>query len=163
MPRKGKGFIRGNALGVPGQPHSPQMHNLNVHDNPSANSLDMPQAQMHKMYMNTSRDKFQRFRPYFNMDEVEQDTQYDVTDEHRRLVQIPLMVISGIILYFLYRRYMTYVTFFNIDDHISKLKRNEFDIKGMLLVEATKSKFDDKYLSREDYHKWLENDIRQFK
>jgi hypothetical protein len=163
VPRKGKGFVRGNAMGIPGQFHSAQTQNLYMHDQPAANPLDMPGAQMHKMYMNTHREQFQRFRPYFNMDEVEQDTQYDVTDEHRWLVRIPLLVCSSIILYFLYNRVTTYMKFYNYDNSIKNLDFKDFDIKGMLVVESGKTKFDQKYLSRGEYHKWLENDIRTFK
>ena len=79
-------------MGVPGQMHSVETHNLLVHDNPSANPLDMSEAQNHKTYMNTSRENYQRFKPYYLMDEVAQDTQYDVTNEHRWLVRVPLMV-----------------------------------------------------------------------
>ncbi|MFM7859717.1 MAG: hypothetical protein ACKO96_49250, partial [Flammeovirgaceae bacterium] len=91
VPRKGRGIIRGNAMGVPGQFHSAQTQNLFLHDQPAANPLDMPGAQMHKMYLNTHREQFQRFRPYFNMDEVEKDSQYYLTDEHRWLLRVPLM------------------------------------------------------------------------
>ena len=163
VPRKGRGFVRGNAMGVPGQFHSAQTQNLCFHDLPAANPLDMPGAQMHKMYMNTHREQFQRFRPYFNMDQVDQDSQYYLTDEHRWLIRVPLMVISSVIFYFLYNRFNTYRKFYDYDTSVKNLEFKDFDIKGMLVVESTKTKFDQKYLTREEYHKWLENDIRTFK
>lgn len=162
VPRKGKGLVRGNAFGVPGQHHSQAFQNREVHDNPSANPLDGPGAQMHKMYMNSHREQFQRFRPYYNMDEVEQDTQYDLTDEHRWLIRVPLLIIGSLFTYYFYNRFMNWYNFYDHSLNTKKLKLKEAEVAGMLLIEPGKTKFDQKYLSREEYHRWLDNDIRTF-
>ncbi len=86
VPRKGNGEVRGNANGPHGFYHNPWDHNENAHDLPHIRDhVSTKEAQDHKIFMNSSRTGYQRFRPYFKMDEIEQDSQYYVDSEHRRL------------------------------------------------------------------------------
>lgn len=64
--------------------------------------------------------------------------------------------------YFVYNRYSSYKKFENIQLNLGKMKAWEFDTMGPLLIEAPVMKFNQKFLSRDDYHKWIENDIRTF-
>jgi len=75
------------------------------------------------------------------MDEVPKDTQYDVTDEHRLLVIVPLFAFFSLGMLFLYQKYKNYREFRDIDSRIKKLKVQEYDINGMLLVHADETKF----------------------
>jgi hypothetical protein len=46
--------------------------------------------------------------------------------------------------------------------NLSKLKAWDFDTMGPFLIEAPLVKFPQKFLTRDEYHKWIENDIRTF-
>jgi len=163
VPRQGMGRNRGGAEGSPGQFHAPDDHNLLMHDNPSITPPDRTQALNHKYFMNTRRRQFQRFKPYYMMDEVEQDTQYNVDSELRWLYNVPLTILATLLLMYWVNRYVSWKEFRYYDEDVKKLKPQDFEIKGMLLLKSGDSKFDQKYLNREEYFAWLDNDIRQFK
>lgn len=38
-----------------------------------------------------SREQYTKFRPYYNMDRIEDTDQYNITDEHRRLLVIEMV------------------------------------------------------------------------
>jgi hypothetical protein len=45
---------------------------------------------------------------------------------------------------------------------IKDLKSYEYVKQGPILIRADKFKFMDKFLSREEYHRWIDNDLRKF-
>jgi curved DNA-binding protein CbpA len=89
VPRQDNGPMRGNSYGIPGMHHDPWFHNEKIHDTPHVRDhVSTKEAVDHKLFMNPSRQGYQRFRPYFKMDEIEKDENYYVDSEHRRLFVI---------------------------------------------------------------------------
>ena len=50
-----------------------------------------------------------------------------------------------------------------MNEKVKNLEAYEFKRIGPFLVEEKFMKFSDKFLSREDYHRWIDNDLRTFK
>lgn len=51
----------------------------------------------------------------------------------------------------------------NLNDHVKNMQVYDFKRIGPFLVEEEFMKFSSKFLSREDYHRWIDNDLRTFK
>lgn len=51
----------------------------------------------------------------------------------------------------------------SMNDHVKNLEAYDFKRIGPFLVEEQFMKFSSKFLSREDYHRWIDNDLRTFK
>lgn len=73
-----------------------------------------------------------------------------------------MVVLSAVIGYFVYRRYAKYRDFERIEEKTPKLRAFEFEALGPFILEASQFKFHQKFLTREEYHKWIDNDIRTF-
>lgn len=72
------------------------------------------------------------------------------------------MVIFGAACYFIYRRRNIEKWYDTSYASIENLKAYEFFKVGPVLYQAPSMKFEGKYQNREEYHAWLDNDIRQF-
>jgi hypothetical protein len=147
---------------VPGQFHSPHGFNYMINDNPSINPLGRTDAQTHKIYMNESKENYQRFKPYFYMDQVEKDSQYDMTTEHLWLGRIPMFFISCFIFYYLISNYDQKRKFREMEKNLKSLEPYEYEFKGIFLCKAENTKFPNKFQTREEYHKFIDNDLRVF-
>jgi hypothetical protein len=64
--------------------------------------------------------------------------------------------------YALYNKYSSEKYFYNLPKNTKELFPYQVTRVGPVLVEAPCLKFGNKFQSREEYHKWLENDIRTF-
>jgi hypothetical protein len=71
-----------------------------------------------------------------------------------------MIVIFGALTYWLYRRYRRFHDFEDEYVRISKLKPYEYVMVGPVMFEAGDVKYPQKYLTREEYHDWIDNDIR---
>jgi hypothetical protein len=62
--------------------------------------------------------------------------------------------------YWLYEKYLKY-QFFEVGyKHITQMKPYEYEQIGPYIVVAPQVKYEQKYLTRDEYHKWIDNDIR---
>lgn len=67
VPQKGRGVIRGDALGPPGNFHLPQVHNFLRNHTQDNQLIDSEDAVKFKRYMNDDRTDFQRLQPGYPM------------------------------------------------------------------------------------------------
>jgi hypothetical protein len=51
----------------------------------------------------------------------------------------------------------------NINEYVENMEVFDFKRIGPFLIKERFMKYSSKFLSREDYHEWIENDIRSFK
>jgi len=51
----------------------------------------------------------------------------------------------------------------NMKEHVQNMEVFDFKRIGPFLVQEEFMKFSSKFLSREDYHRWIDNDLRTFK
>ena len=62
--------------------------------------------------------------------------------------------------YYLYKRYSTFHDFEDTYLHLTKLKPYEYYMIGPIIFKSPIVKFEDKFQTREQYHEWIDNDIR---
>lgn len=163
VPRKNKLNIRGGAMGPPGSQYDQYFHNELYADNPAVKPVSTEEVSQHKIYHHTKKEQYTRFKPYFNLEEVEMDHQYNQRSEYRFLILVPISLLGLYIMYSIIQRKLLDDHFYYLEDKVKSLKAHEYEVRGPVVLEADKFKFSQKYLTREEYHKWLENDIRTFK
>lgn len=64
--------------------------------------------------------------------------------------------------YYIYERVSQYRKFNHFEKKIEDLKPYEFIQNGPIIIYAPTRKFMNKYQTREDYHDWIDNDLRTF-
>lgn len=163
VPRQYKGSIRGNSIDIPISPYDPYFHNENFADNPAIKPTEGSDVIGHKYFQNTKREENLRFKPYFNLQEIEMDAQYNQTAELRYLMVIPLTVAFLYALYYFTNWYLVDQKRKNLNEFTKNLKAHEYQMIGPVMILADEFKFNNKYLSRRDYHRWIDNDSRSFK
>jgi len=72
------------------------------------------------------------------------------------------LIFFTIFSYYLYKKVNDYIAFRNLDLKIVNLDPTKFLQVGPLLLEAPERKFMQKYMSREEYHDWIDNDLKTF-
>lgn len=163
VPRKYKGIIRGKSHRSPLSPYDGYLHNETHADSPGITGVQSFDAVQHKAFQNIKREENLRFKPYFNIQEVEMDSQYEQTSSNRLSMVIPLSLALIYLLYFGVERYSSAKEFKNIESKVANLLSHEYQMIGPVIIEAEKFKFNKKYLTRGEYHAWLDNDFRTFK
>jgi hypothetical protein len=89
VPKRNMESCRGTSINVPGMFHDPHKHMEIFADLPSIkHNVDNNRAQSHKLFMNASKEAYQRFRPYFSFTKLEDGEQYELDKETRRLFVI---------------------------------------------------------------------------
>jgi len=162
VPRQGTGSVRGSSMGPAGAFHDPYYHN-ETHDMPhSGPHVSLREGDNHRDYMQAYKSNYERFQPYFALDEVEKDSQYYITDEHRRLFWLPFIIIGSLVTYFAYYRWNNNSRFQNHEKKILESRAYEFEQVGPIIFDAPHRKFMDKFLSRPEFNKWIDNDIRTY-
>ena len=72
------------------------------------------------------------------------------------------MVFFSIFSYYLYKKVNNYIEYRNLDIKIGNLDPTNFIQVGPLLLEAPERKFMQKYMTREEYHDWVDTDLKTF-
>lgn len=67
LPVKGRGAIRGRALGNPGEFHSPQFHNFKDYNHQDTAMVTSEDAIKFKHWMGSDKVDFNRTQPYYPM------------------------------------------------------------------------------------------------
>jgi hypothetical protein len=73
-----------------------------------------------------------------------------------------VFVFLSIFSYFFYKKANNYFTFRKLDQKIENLDVTQFLQIGPLLIAAPERKFMQKYMSREEYHDWVDNDLKSY-
>lgn len=73
-----------------------------------------------------------------------------------------MLIYLSIFSYFLYNKFNNYTTFKNLNKKIESLYPYQFIQVGPLLLEAPERKFMQKYMSREEYHDWIDDDMKLY-
>ena len=163
VPRKNSGSNRAGALGNPGEPYDVYMHNETWADNPLIKDTINEDVSEHKYFMNERRAQNSRFKPFFNIVKREPTTQYEQTQENRSNFNFSAIFFLGVIFYTIAIQIKNRYDYKNLNEKIANLKNHEYDQLGPIVIEAENFKFNTKYQTREQYHKWLDNDVRSFK
>jgi len=163
IPRKFEYGLRGQASGVPGAPYDNYDHDEEWADRVAMKNVGNFDVVEHKHFMNDFRENNKRFKPYFNMEKREIDEQYETTAEYRNLMRWPVLMLTLLAGFIAFKRISMDSKFRNYKEYIEGLKHYEVDHCGPLLLEAETFKENRKYLSKAEYHRWLDNDIRSFK
>lgn len=162
VPRPYKGSIRGDSIDVPLAPYDPYFHNETFADNPSMKPIINDDAIDHKYFQNIKKEENLRFRPYFNLQQIEMDSQFEQTSEYRFLMVIPLALAFTYLLYSSAQWYLEEQQRRDLIVLAKNLKAHEYQMIGPVMILSDKFKFNSKYLSRRDYHRWIDNDCRSF-
>lgn len=97
------------------------------------------------------------------MDQVKQDAQFDLEGDTVYLSRIPILLFSLALFYYCYKWKKQNDFEHEVSrSNIEKLKGYEFEVHGPVLLKPQTFKFEQKYQTREQFHKWLENDVRSF-
>lgn len=160
VPRPYKGSIRGNALDSPLKPHSDFDHNENFADFVGVKPLNSFDVIQHKLFHFNQKEQNQRFKPYFNIQKMDQDWQYRQTSEYRKLLIFPLIFIIAYSLLNFYKKALERKNRFKFALYTKKLKHYEFKQIGPITIKANRFENEKKYLTRREYHQWLENSLK---
>jgi hypothetical protein len=60
------------------------------------------------------------------------------------------------------KKYIIYQKYDTLPNNVQQMGPHEFQRVGPLIVQAELFKYSSKFLSREDYHRWIDNDLRDF-
>jgi hypothetical protein len=60
------------------------------------------------------------------------------------------------------KKYNTYRRYEALPYDVREMGPNEFHRVGPLIVQSELFKYSSKFLSREEYHRWIDNDLRDF-
>jgi len=164
VPKYNKGSVRGNSIGQPGAPHETYLHNENYADNYMIKPVENHFVEEHRHFNNLRKEINTKFRPYFNIEKLEDGQQFfEVNEENRNLVRYPLLGFTLIFLYVLYKKFNQKVKYFEYNAYIKGLMPYEYESFGPLLLEADSFKFgNDKYFTKQQQIKWIENNSRNF-
>jgi len=64
--------------------------------------------------------------------------------------------------YYFYNRFNNYFSFRRIDQKIENLEVTDFLQIGPVLIAAPERKYMQKYMSREEYHDWIDYDLKSY-
>lgn len=143
VPQKGRGLIRGEALGVPGDFHQPKIHNrLNFH-HPDAKLINSEDAVKFKAWMGSDKSDFTMSRPSYPM---HYDRDFNFSKDRRFF----LSMILGIASFFYVMKKIT----FEKDrwwrwermENLSDMPAHHFNNRGGVLVRK-------QFVGFEKYHK----------
>lgn len=73
-----------------------------------------------------------------------------------------MILLGSIATYFLYQRISQARRYNNLESKIENMRAYEYIKQGPVILLANDFKFTNKYQSREEYHKWIDNDLRTF-
>ena len=59
------------------------------------------------------------------------------------------------------KKYSEHKKFQTLPWHVKNLEVYEYERLGPFLVQSELFKYSSKFLSREDYHRWIDNDLRE--
>lgn len=160
VPRPHNGNKRGSALAGPLAPHSEFDHNEQFADFPSVKPVSQLEAIEHKHFHDGRREENLRFKPYFNIQEIEIDSQYEQTSENRKHFVIPVTAAIIYALYLLYNRLSLNKEYREDSRRLKDLKHHEYEVFGPVIIEAKKWNYAGKYLNRREFHAWLDNNLK---
>ena len=163
VPRQYKGHARQRAHYSPLAPYNPYLHNETYADSPAIKPVQTFDVIQHKTFNNIKREQNLRFKPYFNIQEVEMDYQYNQTSENRLLMITPISILFIYLIYLGYDKLSKYRERIRRDEVIKNLSSHQYQMIGPIMVEAEEFKFNRKFLGMKEYHEWLDNETRSFK
>lgn len=163
VPRRHAGGERGSAIGKPGEPYDGFIHN----EEHAASFFNKPVQSEdtinHRHFMNEKRAQNTRYAPYFNLEKVTKDFNYETTDEYRKLFSYPFAFLVFLFGYNVVDYIKTHVYRYKNNKDAESMSYYEVDLLGPMLVYSPEFKWKgEKLLSRADYHAWLDNDLRSF-
>ena len=143
LPQKGKGDIRGSALGSPGTFHSPKIHNrMNFH-HPDAKIINSEDAVKFKAYMNSDKSEFQMSRPSYPM---YYDKDFNFSKDRRFFLSLILAMLGGIYLFKKIPFEMDRQRRWERMENIADMPAHHFNNRGGVLIRK-------KFIGFEKYHK----------
>ncbi len=163
VPRPYKGYARGNSHKSPLTPYEGYLHNDDYADSPNIKGVQSFDRIQHQAFQNIKREENLRFKPYFNIQEVEMDHQYEQTSENRFLMVFPLTILFVYLSYLGLNRLKKDKERINLNNFVENLNVDQYQMLGPIMILAEEFKFNKKYLERREYHTWLDNDFRTFK
>lgn len=163
VPRKYKGYAREGSHQGPLSPYNDYIHNEDHADNPNVKNVLNFDVSQHKAFQNIGKEENLRFRPYFNLQEMPMDFQYNQTDENRFLMRLPLCFLLLYITYLGYNKIVSKREEIKYKNPNLSVNAHEYQMLGPVMILADEFKFNRKYLDRREYHAWLNNEFRSFK
>lgn len=155
-------YNRGGAIGPVGSAYNAYDHNDEHADNPTVKPVQTDEAINHKYFNRSKKEQNLRFKPYFNIEKVSEEKALELTDEYRDLTRWPSLVMLGLVSsYVIYKLYLNY-HFAHLSEVAASCSADEYMMIGPVMVLAEKFKFNRKFLSRAENHKWIDNDLRTF-
>ena len=163
VPRPNSDGARGGAYGMPGSQYSRFLHNEEFSDNPTIKPITHENTENLRYNNNAYKTQSQRLRPYFNLEEVPMDYQFNLQDKFRWMTVTPLLGFISLFLFYKINQKSDDYYYAELDRKKPNMLTHEFERMGAMLIVAPVFKTPQKFLTRYEYHKWLLNDIRTFK
>ena len=155
-------YNRGSAIGTPGQVYSGYEHDDQHADNPIVKPIQTDEAINHKYFNLSKKEQNLRFKPYFNIEKVNEDKMLELTDEYRDLTRWPMLVFVGLVSYYILNKLYRNYQLAHLNETAASCSADEYKMIGPVMVLADKFKFNKKFLTRAENHQWIDNDLRTF-